>query len=59
MMASTEQPHSDPIKIHCGASGCFDEAELECHVCKLNVCNKHKDHNIKYGKESIKAHSKE
>ncbi len=58
MMVSTERPDSEPVKINCGASGCFNEAELECHICKLNVCNKHKDHNIKFGNLSIKAHSK-
>lgn len=60
MMSMKNTPSiDDKIKITCGANGCFNEAELECPFCKLNVCYKHKVHNIKYEKESIKAHSVE
>ena len=57
MMAEAPPIESDESRILCGANVCFSKAELECPICKLCVCKRHKYHDKQFDKEAVKAHS--
>lgn len=57
-MATNPRSESSGSRITCGANECYNLSIFECPLCKLEVCKKHKQHDIQYDStQSVKAHS--